>query len=965
MTPEMGAKIRTWQTRQPGVIPQLLFFNSHHRLFPPESYGQSPPVVSIPFVKENRETVPWQEHFQDWFTELHLPIRERLRMRIGPPSRPYAKLRGRSQGRPGGFHTWEAFLPTEGMGIWDIASGSQSDDKTIAGALILLIPTSDMRTALLAHLVKDAQARGQRIGFFDPGLGPDQTFRPGIPEAAFHRLIETYLHSDREILSWEGNRLLFHAGHGTQVLFGLISPDPFFVNPFLLFFAFLWPPLFIRFPADATSYRPPLAVFLVALLVIAILVPFGISTIFWRHLETTRERSLLDQNGHQLMESLINLDRHFVTTLQTRNQVYRQWVDQFQNIWNSISPQIIPRGGRGINRYFADFPAGSPLHHLLEQTKTWETDRTLDGLLLVASSGLIFREFNPDRAGDRKLLHLPKDERYRYIQCAMERGGSFSRKDFTTLLAGSADQLTWKEWTNWRSETKERSIRLIGELFREALRRFNVPYRSGIDREETKANLITFTIDSFEGLQGIDFGRWAKSADGEMKAYSAGNSRDFIRVEIIKNRSGAGDFLTAFCHWATTLEQKFLERLFFAGSADPKQVSMRAIALDNSARHFPEPYLHHRFQPLIDSIKPPSHGLFREIPGSNGRRQQLAVLKCPNLQGYALAAIAQLDDVNAQQADLHQRLAALTLAMGFMLFTLGFRLFRGVIRPARDLLEGVNAMEQRSYKHRIVTDTGDEWERLSSIFNVALASMAELEVAQIVQQKLMPQAPVSAGGFVFRGHTLMMSAIGGDYFDGIAAPDGRLAFILGDVSGHGVPAALVTAIAKSGFSAFVASGEQSPGEILRRMNDLVFRIVKKRRMMTCIVGIAAPDGHVILANAGQLPPLPHPPRDDFPDDQPFISFPLGILPKIKTRELTIELSLGQSLVFFSDGIIEATNAEGKVFGFTGLATTLKALSECAGQSLPEPIHRHLRFFTGEQPWQDDVTVAVLTRVTPE
>jgi hypothetical protein len=963
LSPAVSKTLSDWRQHLPGVRVEVLLFGSGNVLLSPERYGLSSDPSLRPGHPAGTEQAGMAARFQAGFSDLQFPLKDRPGIRIEWPDQRFADLNLRSQGRPGRFYSWERSPQETGMGIWDVRHGV--GENQVAGILILLTSKREMRTSILSFLLNKIRNTNRDVGCFDPGLTRRLFRPPSVSEATFHQLMETYTHSGETIIPCGPDLMVFHPGIDTEVLVGRVSTVSPRMQPHLLFLSFLWPPLLVRFTLNGFRRKPPLALFLPGLLFGAVLVPIAISVLFWVHLEETRERALLNQSGHQLLERLVTLDRRFPTILQHSNHRYRDWVLKFQKAWLQQPTPFTIRKGPKVNQFFADFPPKSPFTPLIEVTKTWERGRNFDTFVLVSSAGVFLREFCLDKSCDRKMIHIPLPQRFSFLECVTDRGTGFSHQDFQGLSTRNDSDYSWDDWIQVGDSLQETPLRLAADLFREAARRDNASFRSGISQGHQQNHLITFALDSLEGLRGINFSRWLKFANGEIVPFRDGHTTDYIRMEAIKDASGAVQFYTVFCHWATTLEQFFLEAFFRSSDRASPGIRYWAIAQDTKARHFPQPFLHRFFQPRLNAVKSPKIGQVEMVTDRSGRPRLLALLKCPNLQNFALAATADLGGIHHQRAQLRFRLLVLSIAMGILLMTIAFRLFQGIILPARALAGGITAMEQHSYHHLINIPTGDEWEQLGGIFNQALAKMAELEVAQIVQQKLMPQAPVETTGLVFYGQTVMMSAIGGDYFDAIVSEDGRLAFIIGDVSGHGVPAALVTAIAKSGFSSFIHDGERSPAQLIQRLNDLLFRILKKRRMMTCLLGIADPDGRVTLANAGNLAPLPFPEQEpeNFPRDEDLVGFPLGLRSRLSPKEFSFPLGSGNSIVFFSDGLVEATNPEGRVFHIHGVRQALKEIPGGANSTatIVPFLQERLRKFTNGQPRQDDVTVAVLTR----
>jgi len=226
----------------------------------------------------------------------------------------------------------------------------------------------------------------------------------------------------------------------------------------------------------------------------------------------------------------------------------------------------------------------------------------------------------------------------------------------------------------------------------------------------------------------------------------------------------------------------------------------------------------------------------------------------------------------------------------------------------------------------------------------------------------------------------MTQATGGDFLDHFTLGDGRVVFALGDVTGHGISAALVTAMAKAAVRLLCPRMPDTPNEVLRRIAQLFFEVLERRLAMTCILGVADPaSGQIILANAGQTFPLllragTSPSFVEAPT-----TFPLGLSKKAAiaqvhldlvgatvtaTQPAAVDIGRGQlaegrvALVLYTDGLIEAIDESGQQIGFE----RFKALVQRTIGDGAEPgtaVFAALRAITGRVPWPDDASLLVV------
>src|SRR5271169_3416016 len=193
----------------------------------------------------------------------------------------------------------------------------------------------------------------------------------------------------------------------------------------------------------------------------------------------------------------------------------------------------------------------------------------------------------------------------------------------------------------------------------------------------------------------------------------------------------------------------------------------------------------------------------------------------------------------------------------------------------------------------------------------------DAQEARVIQQALLPKSSPFIPGFVISGRSESARAVGGDWYDFIPFPDGRWGLVLADVSGKGTAAALLMSATRGVFRS-LAEACCTPGEVLTRLNRLLVDDFPAGKFVTMVYAVLDPTTRsVVFANAGHLRPL-------FIDDngEHFLDtergLPLG-LGCGDYSETQITLSVGSKLVFYSDGITEAEDANGEEFGLRRLA----------------------------------------------
>lgn len=236
---------------------------------------------------------------------------------------------------------------------------------------------------------------------------------------------------------------------------------------------------------------------------------------------------------------------------------------------------------------------------------------------------------------------------------------------------------------------------------------------------------------------------------------------------------------------------------------------------------------------------------------------------------------------------------------------------------------------------------------------------SELLVARVIQQTLLPKELPDLPGWRLATYYQPARAVGGDFYDFIPVRNGQLGIVIGDVTDKGVPAALLMAATRSILRA-AAQRLLSPSKVLARLNDLLYPDIPPRMFVTCFYGVLNPaSGRLRYANAGH--DLPQRWQYGEVAELRATGMPLGLMPDMRYEEKETTLAPGESLLFYSDGLIEAHNAEREMFGVPRLIARLQQ-----EQSSGEVIHHllgQLAAFTGAD-WEqeDDITLVALKRL---
>jgi serine phosphatase RsbU (regulator of sigma subunit) len=238
----------------------------------------------------------------------------------------------------------------------------------------------------------------------------------------------------------------------------------------------------------------------------------------------------------------------------------------------------------------------------------------------------------------------------------------------------------------------------------------------------------------------------------------------------------------------------------------------------------------------------------------------------------------------------------------------------------------------------------------------------ELKVARLIQQTLLPKTLPELPGYDVAAYYQPAREVGGDFYDFLDLEDGRFGLVVGDVTDKGVPAALVMATTRTMLRA-AAQRLLSPGEVLQRVNDVLVQDIPPNMFVTCLYAILDTEsGRLVYANAGHdLPYRRRVGRSDGAEELRARGMPLGLMPGMGYEEKEIVLEKGESVLFYSDGLVEAHDPRREMFGFPRLQGLVGG-QRSGGSSLISFLLSELRRFTGEN-WEqeDDITLVTLDR----
>jgi serine phosphatase RsbU (regulator of sigma subunit) len=219
---------------------------------------------------------------------------------------------------------------------------------------------------------------------------------------------------------------------------------------------------------------------------------------------------------------------------------------------------------------------------------------------------------------------------------------------------------------------------------------------------------------------------------------------------------------------------------------------------------------------------------------------------------------------------------------------------------------------------------------------------AELGAAREIQRRLVPETLPEIAGYSIEAAYFPADEVGGDFYQVLDAKGGGKLVVVGDVSGKGLKAAMTGTLAMGALRALATEG-LGPGAVLGRLNRQLVE-TGDEGFITCLCARIGPQGEVTVANAGHLPP--------YRNGEELVlepGLPLGIAPEVQYAEHAFRLENGDQLTLLSDGVVEAMNGRGELFGF---ARTQSISAQSAAAIAAAAL---------EYGQADDITVLTLTR----
>ncbi len=327
-------------------------------------------------------------------------------------------------------------------------------------------------------------------------------------------------------------------------------------------------------------------------------------------------------------------------------------------------------------------------------------------------------------------------------------------------------------------------------------------------------------------------------------------------------------------------------------------------------------------------------------------------------------------------------IATLFLIIEFAALVMGLMLAKSITGSVHQLFTGTERARQGDFGHKIAVVTRDQMGELAESFNQMTTSIEdlmrqaeekrrleeELRIARAIQMSLLPQGHLSIPGMAITALCVPAREVGGDYYDLLPLGDRRYGLLIADVSGKGTSAAFYMAELK-GLMLSLSRIHRSPRELLINANRIISDHLDSRSFITMIYAVIDLASETMTyARAGHTPLIVRAGDGDgravvkvlAPDGMVLgVRIDRGELFERLLVEQTLPLGHGDLLLFFTDGISEAMNANSDCFGELRLARLVEEHGDVAPEELRERILREIQAFVGDAPQHDDMTMILL------
>lgn len=361
---------------------------------------------------------------------------------------------------------------------------------------------------------------------------------------------------------------------------------------------------------------------------------------------------------------------------------------------------------------------------------------------------------------------------------------------------------------------------------------------------------------------------------------------------------------------------------------------------------------------------------YRQVTHAKGRQgeKKIGYFKYFAPWHWVILATGYEKDVFSSRDQLRRTLFQIVVFVMLVGVLIVYFIIRQMFKPVQRLTDSTKEVAKGNWDISIDYTSNDEIGILAQSFNRMVRSLREnarmwheFKVARDMQAQMLPDTYPRVEGLQISAKSIPTKEVGGDFYDFLILEDNMLGIVVGDVSGHGVPAAMVMTAAM-GAVRFAAEEKHRTDEVLNMVNTRLNKDIQNHMFVALFYGIFDPKARKLYyTNAGQTMPyiwrkgvIKFLPQADQSD-----RFPLGIVSSTVYEQLSIELQQGDKLIFYTDGIVDAMNGTYESYGFDRFSDSIKKNSSLQPHELVEKLVYEMEQYSGDSDVHDDVTLVIL------
>lgn len=331
------------------------------------------------------------------------------------------------------------------------------------------------------------------------------------------------------------------------------------------------------------------------------------------------------------------------------------------------------------------------------------------------------------------------------------------------------------------------------------------------------------------------------------------------------------------------------------------------------------------------------------------------------LANNCLVAFCSAQPLDEALSHMKKGILLATLLALVLIASIAFWLSRQLIAPLAQLEHGIQALSKRSFEVRLPAPPGkDELSGLFTAFNEMMAESYDMQIAHSVQEGLVPSEFPQLADYSMFGMLSPASDLGGDCLDCFALPDGKLLFLVGDITGHGVGSALIMAFSRAITFHWSQTSQLSPTSLTDQIDHMLRENRTQRMFMGVICGVLdIVSNRVELVVKGHIYPL----KISADGTTRWIgkpAYPLGIAKPAPASSVIIDMAPGDGLLCMTDGFLEAYNRNMRPIGFEGIETWALETRCDDSKIWVERLEKRFRQWCENQQ-SDDISIFILTR----